>query len=254
MVIQGRLFSIFYMAQNQDHIFADLFRIIQQYLVFNVTTQVSVSDAFYELYDKSERTPLLYKVYCDHLGKSSYRIVVEIRNSSTKELLVQSFTQSVTVDRVTRKSSPLPNWFRDKYRSHCTGSRLVLPVVTNSNTHEVASYVGDVTLPFTDSDWYSHINVTSYIKYVIETAMEASDKGVFKGLFRGSLKMNYRAKTVFMEYLSEIRPGCTLTVSAWKMKEGVDKQKVHFDLTFQGKLICRAYVEFDEVEEVASKL
>lgn len=254
MVIQGRLFSIFYVAQNQNHFFADLFKIRQQYLIFNVTTYMNVSDAFHEMYDKRERTPLLYKVYCDQLGKSSYRIVVEICNSSTKELLVQSFTQSVTVDRVTRKSSPLPNWFRDKYRSHCTGSPLVLHVVTKPNTHEVASYTSDVMLPFTDSDWYGHINVTSYIKYIIETAMEASDKGVFKGLFCGSLKMNYRAKTVFMECLSEVRPGCTLTVSAWKMKEGIDKQKVHFDLTFQGKLICRTYVEFDEVEEVASKL
>lgn len=66
--------------------------------------------------------------------------------------------------------------------------------------------------------------------------------------------MNYRTKTIFIEFLSETKPGDILTVSAWKTEGGKDKQTVHFDLTVAEKRVCRAYVEFDDVDDQASKL
>jgi acyl-CoA thioesterase FadM len=249
--IQCRLGVSFDLIQNgKEHFFTDFLTVSLQYLIFSISIRVEMTDAFFEIYDKSERTPLLFKTYPAYIGKSAFNLAVEIYNASTKEIMVRNFMQLVSVDKDTRKSSALPDWFQEKYRNLCTGSPIALPAVTKPESNDVASYISDVKLPFTDADLYGHINISSYIKYAIQTAMEASAKGVFKGLFHGGSKMCYRAKTLHIEFLSETKPGGTLTVSAWKVGEGADKQKVHFDLMRQEKKVCRAYVDFDEVEDL----
>jgi acyl-CoA thioesterase FadM len=247
MCIQGRLAASHHLIQSgKKHFFTDFITLSNQYMIFVVSVRLEVTDAFYEIYDKHERTSHLYKSYLAHTGNSSFQIVVEIYNAATKELLVQCFIHAVLVDKVTRKSTALPKWFQDEY-GHCTGSHVALSAATKPNTNIIASYVSDVKLPFTDADMYGHISMSSYVKYVIQNAMEGSSTGVFKGLFHEGFK--YRCKTLFIEFLSESKPGSILTVSAWKMKEGKEKQKVHFDLALAEKKVCKAYVEFDDVED-----
>jgi acyl-CoA thioesterase FadM len=246
MCIQGRLAASHHLIQSgKKHFFTDFITLSNQYMIFVISVRLEVADAFYEIYDKHERTSHLYKTYLAHTGKSSFQIVVEIYNAATKELLVQSFTHVVLVDKATRKSTALPKWFQNEY-GHCTGSHLALSAATKPN--DIVSYVSEVKSPYTDADMYGHISMSSYVKYIIQNAMEGSSKGVFKGLFHEGFK--YRSKTLFIEFLSESKPGSTLTVSAWKIKEGKEKQKVHFDLALAEKKVCRAYVEFDDVEDV----
>ena len=230
---------------NPEHFFHDLMRIFVDCFTYTASLKTEVCKSFYEIYTAEKPTPLLIKLYPGFIGKSSFSIETEIYNAKNKELYVRHITVFVTVDKKTRKSTPLPDWFIDKYASVLSGTKLTLPKLVQPQSDLIANYSTSVKIVYSDIDSLGHANFTTYIKYAMQAAMEASANGKFHGLFKVP-HMDYIAKNITVSYLGECKVGDVLAINAWQNLE--NKQKCYVDISRNGKSINQITMEFYENE------
>ena len=225
---------------KEGHFFSDYYsKALKPNIFYIIANQTEISGNFYSIYSEANLVPLVFTVFPESVGKTSLNIVVEMRNKSTMELYASNFIQCVTVDQTTRKSVALPDWFREKYQSLRKTSLFILPAMPESS--QVPYYECSKKVEFCDIDHYNHTNFTSYIKYGMEVAAEASRKKIFSGLFSEPFQ-NYEIKTVTFTYHGESRAGDVLTVIA--LQNQYNRSQIHFDIKFEQKRICQGIIEF----------
>ena len=207
--------------------------------------KTEVCKSFYYMYTAVQPTPLLIRVSPGFIGRSSFSLETEIYNANYKELYVQHVAEFASVDKKTRKSTPLPDWFIDKYASVLSGTKLTLPKLLQPQSDLIANYSTGVKVSYSDIDFLGHTNFSTYIKYAMQAAMEASANGKFHGLFKVP-HMDYIAKNITVSYLGESKVGDVLDINVWQNLE--NKQKFHCDISRNGKSINQITIEFYENE------
>ena len=211
--------------------------------MYAASLKTEISKSYYQIYTSDQPTPLLIRVHIGSIGRSSFSSVVEIYDANSNELFAKNVVEFVSVDMKTRKSTPLPDWFIDKYANVLSGTKLTLPKLLQSQSDLIANYSTKVKVSYLDIDSLGHVNFTTYIKYAMQAAMEASANGTFNGLFKVP-HMDYIAKNITVSYLGECKVGDVLDINVWQNLE--DKQKCYCDTSRNGKSINQITIEFYE--------
>ncbi len=145
----------------------------------------------------------------------------------------------VSVDKTTRKSTPLPDWWKDRYRSHVIGNqRLVceqLQVPEETHRH-------NMTVTWSDIDGYKHTNYLSYVRYCYDTAMDAIHHKKLSR-FHDDIT-SYLTKRMRALYKGESRAGHELSVACWENTQ--DPFTLHFDISKEGETLFQCTLEFYE--------
>ncbi|CAG5117988.1 unnamed protein product, partial [Candidula unifasciata] len=108
-----------YILHHPDPVTGDVFldwpRVTSDRYMFMSSAEYTMSR---RLYDSSiPKWPLDARFSLGNVGNSSVSYVIElyVHNENTAPLW-KCVTQSVSIDTATRKPSPLPDWFKDKYK------------------------------------------------------------------------------------------------------------------------------------------
>ena len=227
-----------------DHFYANFPKAVKDYYTFVASLKTDISNSFYNIPFKPAVTPLLFKVYPGYIGKSSFNTVVDIHDQHSGELYVKNVNQLVCVNKLSRKPTNLPQWFRDKYANLNKGSSLIVPKLIKPSD-DIPTHTCHIRVPYSDIDLYKHTNFSAYLKYSIEAAMEASNRGIYRELFSGVL-MKFRVKSVKTAFIGEAIAENMLSVTTWQDSE--NQQQIYCDITHQGtkKSICQTAIEFYE--------
>ena len=239
-------------TENGSHFFSDFPRATKDCLTFVASVKTDINNSFYNIFYRPTVTPLRFVIYPGYVGKSSYNFVVDIHDQQTGELYVKNVNQLVCVDKASHKPTNLPHWFRDKYVNVIKGSPLVVPKFTKPKD-DIPSHTCHIRVPYSDIDMYKHTNFCAYLKYSIEAAMEASNRGIYRELFSGVL-MKFRIKSVKALFTGESSAENMLSVTTWQ--DSGNKQQIYCDTAHQGTKtsICQSAIEFYENTDAAAYL
>ncbi|CAG5122231.1 unnamed protein product [Candidula unifasciata] len=197
--------------------FIDCGKIYEKYFVFIASTETRMLP---ELFDASvKKSPLEIHVKLDYVGNTAFKIKTVISLQGTGILLSENDTQSVCVHKETRKSSPLPDWWKEKF-SAANGeplklARLKVPesvVLTEQRLQVQASEV----------DPYMHVNWSNFVKYCHD-AFIISQLQSHPGNSAGNLFRN--VKNLSASYIKESNLGDFITVRFWQDTDNIDVYK-----------------------------
>lgn len=227
-----------------DHFYNLQSKATEGTFTFVASLKTDISKSFYDIPLRPTITPLRCVLYPAYLGKSSYNTVIEIRDANTDEVYVKNTNQMVLVSKETRKTTPLPQWFKDRFDNAIKGSSLIVPRFSLPSA-EIPRHICNLRVLYSDIDAYKHANFSSYLKYAIEAAMEAANKGIYKGLFSGVL-MNFKVKTVQTAYVEDVGAEQQLAVTTWQNPENL--QQVFCDIALKDtqKTVNQVTIDFYE--------
>lgn len=207
---------------------------------FMASTRTSVNAAFYKLLDGDAFPALSIKLHLGYVGTSSLNTVAVLSDTNSGAVLARNVNQVVVIDKSTRKPTPVPDWWRQKYESFVVeNERLILPSldIPKENTYRY-----DLKVSWNDIDAYGHTNFLSYVKYCFDAGMDAVDKKFYTSLHDDILK--YNVKDIESSYRGECQAGDAITVVTWQNAQ--NPFKLHFSVEKDGKALYQSSVEFFE--------
>ena len=192
---------------------------------------------YYDIPDLAKLPELVINLSLGYVGTSSLNSVTELVDKTTGKVYAKNTNTVVSVDKTTRKPTPLPDWWKEKYESHVIGNqRLINPplkVPENVYNHRT-------TVTWSDIDGYRHTNYVVYIRFCFDAAMDAIHNGKLKG-FDTDIAL-YHTKDMQALYKGESNAGQELNVALWQNE--LNPLKLHFDITRDGESIFQATLEF----------
>ena len=231
-----------YHSENPDTgtTFLEYDKLTAQRYTFMVSTKTEMTKEFHSsLPNRKEKPRLAISIQLGFVGNSSLSSVAHLFCRDTKEVYVTNQNMVVTVDKVTRKPVPLPEWWTNKYRPLSVESqRLIIPSVPVPDE----KYVTSMKALWSDMDAYRHTNYVAYIRYCFEAAMEANATNRFSK-FTGDM-LHYYVKSMDILYKGESTPGDELKVSTWENKD--NPYLIHFDINKAGKTIFQSHIQYFE--------
>ena len=147
-----------------------------------------------------------------YLGSRSFQTHQQLICPGDSEPFVSNTKFWVYMDRKSRKISPLPQWFIDKYDRQIPSSpRLKSPAPATRET-----FASIFLVQAEDIDGFGHTNFEVYIKYIVNTLKEASVCGqaVSKDIITSDIK------TVDILFHRESKAGDRLTINVWQTESG----------------------------------
>ena len=239
---KARMCAFHMPSSDTGDTFLEYDKLTSDRFTFMASVKTSVSRSYYTMPDLPELPTLRASVCLGYIGTSSLNTVATINCPESGEVYVHSVNQVVSVDKSTRKPTPLPDWWRTKYAAMVTGNeRLVIPRFSRPETvHRYESRV-----PWSDVDMYRHTNYVAYLRYCIDCATD----GVFSGAYSNFTEdlSKYCIKDTSLAFYSESNANDTLVISSWEDKDNASL--LRFDGTNNGKTVFQSSIEFYPAED-----
>ena len=219
------------------HSVLDFDKMFANRLVFIASFKCTLREGMYKLVDTSDPTPISFDYGLHNFGNSSFGVVVDMVDETGRGL-GQVAKQSVVIDQYTRKTVPIPDWWKKKHGSRAREKRkLVTPElsVPTENT-----YMYGIKVSWNDIDTNNHVNYKSYVLFCLDAAMDAVKHGFYVGFFGDILK--YNVKTVQVRYVNEALAGDNLTVITWQ--DAQNPRVIHFSIEREGNALVQCSMEF----------
>lgn len=234
---------------DSNHFYARFPEATQGVLTYVASMRTDISKTFYDINRQPSLTSLRFVLYPGHMGKSSFASVVEMRNAQSNELYVKNVNQLVCVSKDTRKPTPLPQWFREKFSAVIKGSPLIVPQFSLPPA-EVVRHTSLQKVGYNDIDFYQHANFSTYLKFSIEAAKEAANrKGIFKpplSQVLAGLLLDFKVKSVQMAFFDDANVENQLAVTTWQNPSNLLQIFADVALNENGKTINQGTIEFHE--------
>ncbi|KAL8615470.1 hypothetical protein ACOMHN_053806 [Nucella lapillus] len=223
-----------------------------------------------EMYDTTiPKTPLTLEKELVYVGKSSFNIHTDVILPSQGLILGSCQTQSVLVDEKTKRPSPFPEWWRERYGGFSSPEQQLKVQVqqapkepdskaetrNHGGTYEdfevnqdfpVADHVTfcNMMVASSEIDGYGHANWTSFLKYCVDAMMTGNSPEARHILQRQALKL------ADIAFVKEASLGQTIVVTFWK--DANVPSAVHFNIvdSNSGQLISYARLQFYSLREV----
>ena len=208
-LFSSRIFVHHVAMDESGQIFRDFQKLTRDSMTF-VTSELKFLKPLYDL--SILHKPLLVKVVGGHIGNTSLNAITIVSLESSDTELMSNINQVVYIDPSTRKPTPLPNWWTEKYAEFAIDkSSLML----------------------------HHANWTSYAQYAIDAAHLCSKQGSLK-YFVENIKNGI--SKVQLHYYGESIEGDYLDIYAWEDTENT--KKVYFDMSKDGTSIFQCIMYF----------
>lgn len=206
---------------------------------FLASTQTEVSRDFYDLLDQASFPQLDLCVRLGYIGGSSLNSQCQVRELESGKVLANNTNTVVTVDKTTRKPTPVATWWKEKYQDHAFGNeRLIIQAFTVPE--KTSKY--ETRVPWSEVDGYKHTNYLSYIRFCLDAGMDAMTRGELSK-FSGDI-YTHHVKKMQTLYKGETKAGDVISISTWEDTE--DPFKVRFDMKKDGATVFQCSMEFFE--------
>ncbi|ELT97262.1 hypothetical protein CAPTEDRAFT_192400 [Capitella teleta] len=208
-------------------------------LTFMASTKTEVSRDLYTLVNLPELPALQAEIQLGYVGTSSLNSIALLRNKANGHVLAQNVNQVVTVDKVKRKPTPIPDWWKTKYVPVVSGNQrlIVAPLQIPDKVYDYQIHVA-----WSDIDGYGHTNYVCYIRYCLDSAMDAVKKNYFSK-FEDDILL-YHVKDMQISYRGESAAGDVLSLKAWEDES--NPYHLYFDIASKGKTIFQCGMLFHE--------
>ena len=222
-------------ADEHGRRFASYQEMAKNKLYFQLCAKYTMFPSFYEKTHMYHPVEVTYKI--GQLGKTSYNLIDEARSVITGELLHSAVHVQVTVDKETRRPAMLPDWFKAKYEKHIHG---ISWKYSPKEKPSEKMYSFPYRVVWSDTDYYYHVNQSSYIRFCLDAIAEAGMEGRLKDINRdiGQVKV----KEMRMLYAAETKPHEELNIHVWQ--DDVNLKTVHCEIEKESKPKYHFSVDF----------
>ncbi|XP_021380334.1 uncharacterized protein LOC110467470 [Mizuhopecten yessoensis] len=204
-------------AERPNESFADIYKILQDNLMFTATTNLSIKRPLYD--DFTPKFPLSVTVKLDYIGRTSILTTSTLAHTHSNPYAVCKL-QSILVDPATRKPTSFPDWWRQKYAndSAVDGSALIMKDLPDVDVDQC--YQHDVIVNPRDCDAYSHTNWANYVPYCSDACRFGLLQNRYKNITDSSLENG--VKELEMSFRKESSVGDTLKIISWETGDGLN--------------------------------
>ncbi|ESO85703.1 hypothetical protein LOTGIDRAFT_229494 [Lottia gigantea] len=214
--------------------FLDYAKMTADHFTFMVSVVMEIESTMYDpLIDK---IPLDVKLSLGFIGKTSLNSVAEVSLPSNGMTLMRNCNQVVLVDKATRKPTPVPDWWKQKYSSSTVGNTaLIIPKLTKPESVHLCK----LFVAWSDTDNYNHTTSASYPRFAVDAIHHASSSNFLKIISENHFKAG--VKRVEMSFLGESAEGDLLEICVWE-----DQQKpiAYCEFLRGGETIHQSSVEY----------
>lgn len=227
----------FWPVSSKTGTLVDSHLLLKDYLYFIASARLDVNRKFYE--ETSPKFPLFITKTFDYIGKSSSAITSVLECPSKPFPYATCRIQTVLVDSKTRKPSPFPDWWREKYAPFVQGGQ---PMIMHhlEKPRTVETYRTKVS--YSDIDAYMHTNWQSYVGFCLEAFYDSVFKNQNKsydGQVAGKCLKSFEAG-----FRKESSMGDELNVYSWVSEQ--DKGDIQFEIKHNDDICLHARMEYYE--------
>lgn len=225
----ARFFSHHWPLDEHGRTFRDYAEVTSDRMTFLVTSRMDIERS---LYDTSvPKCPLDIKVQGGYIGSSSVNSIVTVQTEQSQRLL-SNVNQVVSIDRVTRRPMPFPDWWKTKYEK---SARSYTSLKFEKYLKPDALEPFKIHVVRSDLDAYNHTNWTCYVRFALD--------GLYHNVKHGKLEMfndidRRGLQSMELLYAGESFDDDTLNVFVWGSEEDSYRARVHIEkdenLIFQG--------------------
>lgn len=224
-----RFFCHHWPLDDTGRTFRDYAELTSDRLTFLVT---SVMDLSLDLYDPSKpKSPLDVKVQGGYVGNTSLNSIATVLTTDGDKLL-SNVNHVVSIDKTTRRPSPLPEWWKQKNAKF--GENVdALKFSKYEKPSTTQSFKVNVTR--SDLDGNNHTNWSCYVRF----ALDGLYHHVKHGFVTGFLDLEKRGlQRMELLYSGESFDDDALDVFVWNDPEDANQVRTHIEkegtLLFQG--------------------
>lgn len=200
-------------------------QLYQECNLFIVIVHYHIDPYIYKhLADFIEATDMRLETKLISITRSSLILQTEIIGEKSNKVLAWLRFKYVCVDRETRKSTPVPQWFVEKVKDKIEpGLTLAYepPVIPENGT-----YTKLYTIIPSDIDWNGHTNNTVYYRLFFDVATEASVKHNLFTLLQGDI-CDYNICDSQAIYARESRMWDNIQITVWQDLKNVKTLHCH---------------------------
>lgn len=205
-------------------------------LTYMASVKTEFTRELYKLVDGLSMPTFEAELQLGYVGSSSLNSIATLKNIDTGEILATNTNQVVVVDKTTRRPTPIPDWWKDKYISFVAGNkRLIVPPLEVPEKF----YTQNITVAWSDMDAYRHTNYSCYIRYCQDCVLDGHANGYFTKYQEG-----FWVKSMDISYRGESMPGDQLKIKCWE--EANNPYLLHFDISLKDTTIFQSSIMFFE--------
>ncbi|XP_069121691.1 uncharacterized protein [Argopecten irradians] len=182
------------------------------------------------------------------IGRTSMTNLYILSCADTKQELARCVTTVVLTSTSTKRPTPLPDWFKEKYANESSTKFDLLQhgVKTKRKYQNVPEecFHMEMRTRHSDTDYVNnHVNQTKYLQFCMEGAGEAALSRYYRNFTSDILRHPVLESDII--YLGESRACENLTVSTWQDNE--TEQVIHFSIynKSSSKCVAVASIKFD---------
>lgn len=186
------------------------------------------------------RFPMTVEHKLGHVGKSSYTFCHTFHDSFNGEALVQGVKLLVNTDSNTRRSTTLSGPFLRKYAELSNPKKAIKISTQNMSDHNGQVHGYTLQARPSDMDFLYHVNQTSYVKFVLDAAADASMTGKLTNFPEDITE--YNVAEVEVANKAQCWAGDHLVVYTWE--DSKDKLILHSQINRQETVVALCKLRF----------
>ncbi|KAJ8308216.1 hypothetical protein KUTeg_013090 [Tegillarca granosa] len=230
MVGSARWYSHHYPLDESGRTFRDYAEMTSDRLTFMVTSEFIMTK---KMYDHSiPKSPLCVKVQGGYIGNTSMNSIATVTTATSEIELIRNTNQIVSINKSTRRPSPLPDWWKEKYTESAKNHKS-LKIDKFEKADNAGFYQNKVA--WSDTDRNLHTNFSTYVRFCIDAAHHCAKEGTLKH-FEENLKNGINV--VQLHFYQESNEGDMLDVYCWE--DPSNSKKIYFDIHIGEKSIFQS--------------
>ena len=227
----ARHFAHHHPLDDTGRTFRDFLQMTDDRFTFMVTSEL---EYFPELYDPDiQKNNLRVHTRGGYIGTSSTNTHSDAYTCDGKTLLMKNITQIVSIDKTSRRPTPLPEWWRNKYAKAAEGQKSLR--FDDFGRPESNVFCDVRRVAWSDTDAYKHTNWSSYARFCVDAAHLFSMEGKLKH-FTDNIENGLQR--VELTYIGECLHGDTLHIHVWE--DGTNTKCLYFDICRNDKSIFKS--------------
>ncbi|XP_050404042.1 uncharacterized protein LOC126820249 isoform X1 [Patella vulgata] len=234
LVESGRAFSFFGNHNDPERGLLDLNTLYNDVLAFNAACSLTISRDLYK--KETSKSPLIITQKLVYAGTSTINVLTEVSHPEIKAPLAECRVQTVCIFKTTRRSTPTPEWWNEKYKKYSKPEEVLKWKLSYPRPSAVSSY--PLIIQPSDCDAYSHTNRTNYLKFCCDALVSTNVKKDGTDLKLPQIKL------ALLSFVKEGNVAEQLSVDFWSPPE---KKCICFEILNEKKeIICQAQLEMHE--------
>ncbi|XP_070556515.1 uncharacterized protein [Ptychodera flava] len=206
-------------------------------LRFLIGVNNHMNEKLYDVVKCKSQEPVVMTICLNGVGKTSVGFHHSLCTLDNKDVLCSLDMKVVFVDKVARRPTPLPKWYREKYSPLAQGPGTV---IMKELRNQGSCFTYKLKVLPSDIDIQNHVSYLHYVRYCSDCAAIAFQQRALKN-FTGEF-VRHRVKRMSTLYLKEANLHDELDVDVWEDEKKSDT--LNFVISKDGVDVFHSLVQF----------